>query len=151
METTLRFCRLLVVLICLRTTVYAQLGFNSPSGVRPAMDIEMYSQNSFLVSQKYRPTTASPLASTGLIGCGTSVPTLTAQAGIMMDVSGFNYYPTNVSYDCFQRIRPTVGVGETLVGIEIVIEQIDMGGPGLSANDYLGISGGRCWLKPPRR
>lgn len=133
----LAFCLLLTLL----PAAHAQMGINSPAGVRPVMDLEVYSRNAFFVQQKYRPTTTNPLASTNLIGCTTgSNPPIYAEAGIIMDPSGYTGYANNVAYNCTKTIYGSFGATGTVVGIELIIEQLDLGPAGPSDRDYLFIS-----------
>ena len=86
----------LCLLLALLPAAHAQIGFNSPAGVTPSQDIEMYSQGNFIVQQKYWLTTANPQASTAVIQCGG--PYRETQAGIMTDPSNFSTYSATTNY-----------------------------------------------------
>ncbi len=132
MKTLPNLLLLLLLLLALLPGAQAQLGLNSPAGVRPVMDLEVYSRNTFSVQQKYRVTTANPLSNTSLISCTTgSNPPIYAEAGVIMDPSGYTGYANNVEYRCSKRIYGAYGASGPVVGIELIIEQIDLGPPGL--------------------
>ncbi len=79
--------------------VQAQMGFNSPAGITPKQDVEMYSRNNFLWQQKYRVTTDA--ISTALI-MNCSPTTVTATAGILISPGGPGNLPSNIN--CTQTI-----------------------------------------------
>ena len=133
-----KFVLSLLFVLTLVSAVYAQIGFNSPTGVTPQKDFEIYSQGSFIVQQKYRLATTDPQASTAVIAC--AGPYRITQAGIMTDPSNFSTYSATTDYRCEQKVQIATPVGEILVGIEIVILQLDLGPLVPAQNDILSIN-----------
>jgi hypothetical protein len=120
MKQHLLFLYVCVLLIAgLLPAAHAQIGFNSPTGVKPTQDFEVYTRNSFLVQQKYTFTTADPNASVNTLSCAASPPTLTAPAGILKDPGGDSNYPASLT--CTQ----TVIHGISVSGYEVIFEDLD--------------------------
>jgi hypothetical protein len=118
----------LCLMLALLPVAYAQMGFNSPAGVTPRQDFEVYSLGSFIVQQKYKLTTTNPQASTATIHCGPFETYRDTQAGIMTDPSNFSTYSATTEYNCSQKVWITSPPpGETLVGIEITFLDFDLG------------------------
>jgi hypothetical protein len=131
----------LLLLLALVPAARAQMGFNSPAGVTPRNDFEVYSQGNFIVQQKYKLTTTNPQASTAVIWCGNFAPYRETQAGIMTDPSNFSTYSATTDYSCSQKVWITSPPpGETIVGIEITFLQFDLGPQVATNNDYLTIN-----------
>ncbi len=107
-----------LLLLALLPAAHAQIGFNSPAGVTPRQDFEVYTRNGLLIQQKYTLTTADPNASINTLSCAGSPPTLTAQAGILKDPGGDSNYPASLT--CSQQVS-NAGVS----GFEIVFEDFD--------------------------
>jgi len=130
----------LLFLLALLPAAHAQIGFNSPPGVTIGSDMELYSRGTFIVQQKYRPSTTNPQASTAVIFCGRFAPYRDTQAGIMTDPSNFSTYSATTDYRCSQKVQIYAPASETIVGIEITFLQFDLGPQVLANNDYLTIS-----------
>lgn len=113
---------LLGVLVAL--TLQAQVGFNSPAGVRPTQDYEIYSKNGFIVQEKYTPTTVDPAATVRTMSCAANPPSLTQLAGILKDPSGDGNYLPNTNYFCTQVIQPSSA--SAINGIEITFEDLNL-------------------------
>jgi hypothetical protein len=113
-----KFLLFSLFLLAFVPAAHAQMGFNSPTGVTPFQDIEMYSRNGFLVQQKYRITTDIPESSVNNLSCFSTPTSLTAQAGILKDPNGNANYNIGVSYSCTQAIVPTPSI--FVIGIELV-------------------------------
>ncbi len=108
-----------LVAITLLPAAHAQMGLNSPVGLPPRQDVEIYTRNVFLVQQKYRFTTADPNASVNTLSCAASPPLLTAQTGILKDPGGDSNY--SASQICTQTV---LGSG-SVSGYEVVFEDLD--------------------------
>ena len=92
----------LLLLLALLPATHAQMGLNSPAGLAPRQDMEIYTRNGFLVQEKFRFTTADPNASINTLNCAASLPTLTAQAGILKDPGSDSNYPASLT--CTQTV-----------------------------------------------
>ncbi|GAB4049856.1 hypothetical protein [Spirosoma litoris] len=93
------------------TASYGQVGINSPSGVTPTQDLEVYTRNGFLVQQKYWLVLGDPNASVTTMTNGANPPALTAVTGILKDPSGDAGYTAGVSYSAVQTISPFAPTG----------------------------------------
>jgi hypothetical protein len=100
----------------------AQFGINSPVGVSPTQDLEIYTRNGFLVQQKYQYANADPNASVNNLSCVSNPPNLTALAGILKDPVGDANYTVGQVYSCAQAINISQN---NIVGIELVFEDLD--------------------------
>lgn len=126
-----------LLLLALLPAAHAQMGFNSPPGVTPRQDVEIYSRNVFLVQKKYIPSTAPILAPT--IMCGFGSPNLTSPTGILLDPGGNGNYPARTN--CTQTIT-TSGISLSVsVGYELTFTQLDTEADG----DSVVIDGGEGW------
>ena len=114
----MKYCFYLLLLLTLLPAAHAQIGFNSPAGVTPRQDFEIYTRNGLLVQQKYTFTTADPNASVNTLSCAAFPPQLNAQAGIFKDPGGDGNY--SASLTCTQRVFSS---GAT--GFEVVFEDLD--------------------------
>ena len=92
----------LLLLLALLPATHAQMGLNSPAGLAPRQDMEIYTRNGFLVQEKFRFTTADPNASINTLSCAVSPPTLTTQAGILKDPGSDSNYPASLT--CTQTV-----------------------------------------------
>ena len=102
------------------STLLAQMGLNAPVGLKPKQDMEIYTRNSFLVQQKYRPTT-DPVSGTYTMSCATSPAILTATAGVLLDPGGTSSYIASAT--CTQTvIDPTAS---SSVGYELTFDFLD--------------------------
>ncbi len=91
--------------------VRAQMGFNTPTGVSPKQDVEMYSRNNFLVQQKYRITT-DPISGTYTTSCPGGSSSLTETAGVLLDPGGSgNYAPNSTCAQSFYDDTESFGIG----------------------------------------
>ncbi|TAE31309.1 MAG: hypothetical protein EAZ91_08405 [Cytophagales bacterium] len=144
-----RYLLSLCLMLALVPAAHAQMGFNSPAGVTPRQDFEVYSLGSFIVQQKYKLTTTNPQASTATIHCGPFETYRDTQAGIMTDPSNYSTYSATTEYNCSQKVWITSPPpGETIVGIEITFLQFDLG-PDARNRDYLTISSPSVTSIPP--
>jgi|GEM_PF-3025141 len=114
----MRSLLLLCLLLALLPAAHAQIGFNSPAGVTPRQDFEVYTRNGFLVQQKYRITLNAPESSVNNLRCLDTPTSLTSEAGILRDPNGNANYNIGVSYSCTQPIVPTPSV--LVRGIELI-------------------------------
>jgi hypothetical protein len=134
MNSFLRYSVFFFLLLALLPAAHAQMGFNSPVGVTPKQDIEMYSRNSFLVQQKYRVTTADPSANVTNLSCNNN-RAITLSAGILKDPAGDANYTGGISYSCTQPISISGAIG-----IEVVFEDLDTENSFFSGFDYVRIT-----------
>jgi Head domain of trimeric autotransporter adhesin/Chaperone of endosialidase len=108
------------------SSLLAQMGFNSPAGVKPTQDVEFYSRNGFLVQQKYKYVAQDPSASVSTMSCVNPAPALTAFAGTLKDPSGDVNYTAGVSYSCTQTISLPYSIsGLSVIGVEILFDDLD--------------------------
>jgi hypothetical protein len=111
----------LCLLLALLPTAYAQMGFNSPAGITPRQDAEIYTRNGFLVQQKFQLPADDPNNFTALIDCSNFGGSLTALAGVLKDPGGDNNYPANITYNCSQTITAPVSPTINVIGYEIIV------------------------------
>ncbi|GAB3700345.1 hypothetical protein GCM10027592_27210 [Spirosoma flavus] len=129
----LRILSLMLLLsLCLApfTTLFAQIGFNSPTGVKPTNDFEVYSRDGFFVQRKYRYVTTDPNASINNLSCVSPSANLTALAGTLKDPNGDADYTPGVSYSCVQTVYlgsvdSQTMAGGSIIGIEISVEEFN--------------------------
>ncbi|MBD2704456.1 tail fiber domain-containing protein [Spirosoma sp. BT702] len=127
-----------ILFLALLPVVHAQIGINSPVGVKPTQDLEVYTRNGFLVQAKYQYVSDNPNASINTLSCINNAPSLTALAGILKEPTGDGSYTAGVSYSCTQSISlQSVVSGSFVVGIELVFEDLDTE----SITDYVSIKG----------
>lgn len=129
------------VVLGLFSTTHAQMGFNTPAGIKLTEDFEFYSRNGFLAQEEYVLTTADPAATVRTMSCVTNPPAITALAGILKDPSGDASYSAGISYTCTQTISPLPVSGSVIVGIELQFEEFNMGFPG----DRVLLTDGNGW------
>ena len=115
----MKYILLFLLALALLPAAHAQMGINSPAGVTPRQDMEIYTRNGFLVQRKYRFTTADPNASINTLSCVGPPPSLTAQAGILKDIGNDGDYPAS------QTCTHTVDVSGLVAGYEVVFEDLD--------------------------
>jgi hypothetical protein len=109
-----------LLLLTLLPAAHAQMGLNSPMGLAPVRDMEIYSRDVFLVQQKYIPTT-DPISGTYTLSCATNPPALTASAGVLLDPGGKGIYSPLLN--CSQRIiAPST---PSSVGYELTFMELD--------------------------
>ncbi|MBD2701943.1 hypothetical protein IC229_14940 [Spirosoma sp. BT702] len=128
MNTLLRYALLLSLLLAPCTTLLAQIGINSPTGVKPTNDFEVYTRGNFFVQQKYRYVTTDPNASINNLSCVSPSANLTALAGILKDPNGDANYTPGLSYSCIQTvylgsIDSQTLAGGVIIGIELTVEE----------------------------
>ncbi len=141
MKQTLLLPLLLVLTITSLFPTYAQMGFNSPAGVTPRRDIEIYTSNGFMVQKKYRIVPEDPANRVHIMSCVSNPPAITALAGILKDPSGDNSYTPGVSYSCTQVITlPSSASNNSVVGVEFVFDDLetDLFGDYVQINGYDG-------------
>ncbi len=102
MISLIRHSLLFLCVLALLPAAQAQIGFNSPAGLSPVRDMEIYARDIFVVQQKYIPTTA-PISGTFALSCATLPTDLTAAAGVLLDPGGTGNYPASLT--CLQRIQ----------------------------------------------
>lgn len=129
------FLTLLSLCLSLSTTSYAQLGINSPIGVTPTQDLEIYTRNGFLVQGKYRRVAGDPNASVTTMVNGANPTALTTVVGILKDPSSDGGYTAGVSYSATQAISPSVS-GSIVIGIEIIFDDLSTE----AASDYVSLT-----------
>lgn len=115
--------------LCLAFATQAQMGFNTPPGVKLTEDFEYYSRNGFLVQEKYTVTAADPNTLIRTMNCTTNPPAITALAGVLKDPSGDGNYTAGVSYSCTQTVVSPAVAGSFVVGIEIIFDDFNLGFP----------------------
>ncbi len=125
MSNATRFVLLFLFLLALRPATHAQMGINSPVGVTPQQDLEVYTRNSFLVQQKYRITTADPKASITNLSCISNPATLTAPAGILKDPWGDGNYSGDVNCSQMIFVNPNPA---NAIGYEITFTDLNLTG-----------------------
>ncbi|WP_019987692.1 tail fiber domain-containing protein [Rudanella lutea] len=124
MTKLLRISYLLGLSASLSLPAVAQMGFNSPSGVRPTQDLEIYSRNGFAVQRRYQYANADPNASINNLSCASPTPDLTTAAGTLKDPAGDGNYSAGIN--CAQKISvPTTINGVPTVGIELIFDDLD--------------------------
>ncbi len=117
---------------------HAQIGFNSPVGVKPATDFEFYARDGLLVQQKYQYAKGTPENSLNTMSCAPTSPTLTAAAGILKDPSGDASYTAGISYSCTQTISVPSSLTAEVIGIELIFDDFDISSWDLSPpTDYV--------------
>ncbi|MBD2700804.1 tail fiber domain-containing protein [Spirosoma sp. BT702] len=97
--------------------VRAQMGFNSPVGLTPKQDIEMYSRNKFQVQTNYRLTT-DPVSGTYTMNC--TIQTIETTTGVLLDPGGAGNYPA--SFTCSTSIYDDANV---TAGYELTFELLN--------------------------
>ncbi len=113
-----------ILLVGTLSSTQAQIGFNSPTSVKPTQDFEVYTRNGFLVQQKYTLNSTDPSANINNLSCANYTPWISAQAGIMKDPGGDSNYEPNLS--CSQQIiRSSISAYGKVIGYEIVFEDLD--------------------------
>ena len=115
----MKYILLFLLALALLPAAHAQMGINSPAGVTPRQDMEIYTRNGFLVQRKYSFTTADPSASINTLSCVGPPPSLTAQAGILKDIGNDGDYPAS------QTCTQIVDVSGLVAGYEVVFEDLD--------------------------
>jgi hypothetical protein len=108
------------LLLALLPAAHAQMGLNSPRGITPTRDMEIYSRDVFLVQQKYIPT-SDPISGTYTLSCAANPPDLTATAGVLLDPGGTSNY--SFRHNCTQLI--TTPGNPLSVGYELTFTQLD--------------------------
>lgn len=68
----MKYILLFLLVLTLLPAARAQMGLNSPVGLTPHQDMEIYTRNGFLVQRKYTFTTADPNISINTLSCVTS-------------------------------------------------------------------------------
>jgi hypothetical protein len=125
----------LLLLLALLPAAHAQIGFNSPAGVTPSRDAEIYSRDAFVVQQKYLPT-SDPISGTFTMSCAAFAPWLTATAGVLLDPGGTSNYPASLT--CTQYI---ISANTSLSnGYELTFNQFgtEANGDSVVIEDYYG-------------
>ncbi len=125
----------LCLLLALLPAAHAQLGFNSPTGVTPRQDFELYPRNSFLVQQKYRYTTVDPAANVLNLSCVAVPPIITAAAGTLKEPTGDANYMPSLAYTCMQSL-----IVNGAIGFEVIFEDLDTENAPLAGSDVLVIT-----------
>jgi hypothetical protein len=113
----------LLLLLALLPAAHAQIGINSPVGLAPRQDAEIYSRDAFVVQQKYARST-DPISGTFIMNCKlNSPPNLTETAGILtlLNTSSKGSYVANLN--CTQSII-TPG-SPSSVGYELTFTLLD--------------------------
>ncbi|GAB3993381.1 hypothetical protein GCM10028807_28460 [Spirosoma daeguense] len=110
-------------LLLLINGVQAQIGFNSPAGVKPTRDFEVYTRNGFLVQNKFEYVNPTNNASSYVqtMDCATNPPYFYAANGILKDPGGDSNYQAN--QNCTQSII-VGGIGSD-GGVEIKFLELD--------------------------
>ena len=121
MKQCLRFLPVCALLIAGLPAARAQIGFNSPAGIKPRLDAEVYTNNGFLVQQKYQYTAANPATSLTTLSCATSAPVLSTLAGILLDPGGAGNYSANQNCGQYLSLVSPAGV----LGIELQFLELD--------------------------
>ncbi|GAB3712391.1 hypothetical protein GCM10027592_50800 [Spirosoma flavus] len=105
------------LLVVLSISVRAQMGFNSPTGVPPKQDIDMYSRNKFQVQTRYRVTT-DPVSGTYTMDCSNSA--IETTTGVLLDPGGTGNYAPNLN--CTVSLYDDANV---TAGYELTFELLD--------------------------
>jgi hypothetical protein len=111
----------LCFLLALLPVAHAQIGFNSPAGITPQLDAEIYTNNGFLVQERFIVPPGQQKAIHPFCG---SAP---------IDVSGdllapaYAAQPASVTSLCFSTVRcPARPIGRRLVGVQITVNWVSV-------------------------
>ncbi len=119
-----------LVLLALLPAAHAQIGFNSPAGITPQLDAEIYTNNGFLVQERFIVPPGQQKAIHPFCG--------SAPIDASGDLFAPAYAPASVTSLCFSTVRcPARPIGRRLVGVQITV---NYGSTATANND-------RIWLR----
>jgi hypothetical protein len=126
----MRFVTLFLLLLALLPAAHAQIGFNSPAGITPQLDAEIYTNNGFLVQERFIAPSGQQKAIHPFCG--------SAPVDVSGDLLMAAYAAQSFSSVCFSTVRCTPRpVDRTLIGVQITV---NVGATATPNND-------RIWLR----